>query len=128
MKAHAVQKLSGKPVIIITLTSRVGPQDVSSIQEQLARHLPGIGGDLYLIYDATLLKLTLEQLLALTSEVAGNIAASGNVSHIQTVIVGSNGLLKRADALIHQGTAEEPEVALFPSLDQALAYTSAALV
>jgi hypothetical protein len=123
MKSYSVQKLTGKPVIIITLTNPTRTQHTQHILRQIdaCRQAQTV----YLIYDVTPLKLNSGELNRLMGEVQADLLAEAPDSRLTFVIVTSPGL---AQGLSDYEPFEDTDFVFFTSLDQALAFTTSKLI
>jgi hypothetical protein len=123
MKSHSVQKLTGKPVIIITLTNPTKTQHTQHILRQIdaCRQAQTV----YLIYDVTPLKLSSSELNQLMCDVQADLLAEAPDTRLEFMIVTSQNL---AQHLAEFMPFQDKEFALFTSLDQALAYTTSKLI
>jgi hypothetical protein len=123
MKSHSVQKLAGKPVIIITLTNPTKTHHTEYTLRQIDACQQA--QMVYLIYDVTPLKLSSSELNQLLCDIQVELLDEAHDTQLKFLVVTSQII---AQHLIKHKPFQEMRFALFTSLDQALTYTTSKLV
>lgn len=117
-----VTRLPGEPILIYTYPERIrSEQEVRDALEIGGSHEMEMDGDIYIIHDASRLKLDFSEMLTTLAVLTREMPNPQDMPRIRLYAVGSDQMVQMAAKASAQDQYGGLNVAMFDSLDAALA-------
>lgn len=118
-----VERLPDQPILVV---EALEPLDIAAetpaMIDRVAQEVGATSGKLYIIYDASDLKIAFSDMLFGLAEHAHRSEGSVRDTHTVTIVVGTDEMLKLAVEALKQPQYGEVSLPMFDSRDKALAY------
>jgi hypothetical protein len=122
--AYTVERLTNEPIVVLTVRDPLGPPEMQrEAQMKVAEAGADITGAIYRITDLTELTISFGDIVrSLGEEAKSKREGSMSDSHVRSIIVAKDEIIKMAAASLSQEQYGALNIKLFTTRDEAVAY------